>query len=152
MTRSACLLCQEPGGAVLCEGAQWRIVRVDDVDFPVFYRVIWVSHVHEFSELSDDDQRLCMGLVVAIERSVRQVLAPAKVNLASLGNVVPHLHWHVVARFEQDSHFPNAIWGERLRQVPPHLLAHWRSALPGLDQSVRHACQLFQAGLSTHVS
>jgi diadenosine tetraphosphate (Ap4A) HIT family hydrolase len=131
---------------VLCEGADWRIVRVDDVDFPVFYRVIWLPHILEFSELSADDQRLCMGLVVEVERAVRRVLAPTKMNLASLGNVVPHLHWHVVARFEQDSHFPNSIWGERMRSVSPSLLVHWRSALPMLDQSVIHACQVFNGG------
>lgn len=142
---AGCPLCQGPGGAVLCQGAEWRIVRVEDIDFPVYYRLIWVPHVLEFSELSAHNQRLCMGLVVEIERVMRRVLAPTKVNLASLGNVVPHLHWHVVARFEQDSHFPNSIWGECLREVSPSLLQHWRSALPLIDQSVIEACQRFYA-------
>ncbi len=139
-----CPLCQEPGGILLCEGPHWRVVRVDDPDFPAYYRLIWGPHVAEFSELSLDDQRLCMGLVVEIERALRQGLAPTKVNLASLGNMVPHLHWHVVARFEQDSHFPQPIWGERLRDVAPELMRHWRAALPALDQSVIDACQTFR--------
>lgn len=140
---TACPLCHEPGGIRLCEGRDWRVVRVEDADFPAYYRLIWIPHVAEFSDLSSDDQHLCMGLVVEIERALRQGLTPSKVNLASLGNVVPHLHWHVVARFEQDSHYPHPIWGARLRDVAPELMRHWRAALPALDQAVRQACQAF---------
>ena len=37
---------------------------------------------------------------------------PDKVNIASFGNMVPHLHWHIIPRFEVDRHYPNPIWGE----------------------------------------
>ena len=52
-----------------------------------------------------------MGAVSSVERVLRDALAPTKINLASLGNVVPHLHWHVIARFDWDSHFPRTRVG-----------------------------------------
>ena len=55
---------------------------------------------------------------MAAEAALRKVMAPDKVNLASLGNVVPHLHWHVIPRFADDPHFPNPVWGARLRDAP----------------------------------
>jgi diadenosine tetraphosphate (Ap4A) HIT family hydrolase len=46
---------------------------------------------------------------------------PDKINLASLGNVVPHLHWHVIPRWRDDSHFPAPIWATAKRAVPARL-------------------------------
>ena len=62
-----------------------------------------------------------MDAVTEIERVLRSLLAPTKVNLASLGNVVPHLHWHVIARFDGDSHFPAPIWAPAQRDTVPAL-------------------------------
>jgi diadenosine tetraphosphate (Ap4A) HIT family hydrolase len=59
-----------------------------------------------------------MRVVFAAEAALREVMQPDKVNLASLGNVVPHLHWHVIPRFADDPHFPNPVWGERKRDTP----------------------------------
>ena len=58
-----------------------------------------------------------MRVVFAAEAALLEVMAPDKVNLASLGNVVPHLHWHVIPRFADDPHFPNPVWGIRLRDT-----------------------------------
>ena len=54
-----------------------------------------------------------MNIVFAVEAALRALLAPHKMNLASLGNQVPHLHWHVVPRFADDSHFPQPGLGQR---------------------------------------
>ncbi|MCM2253147.1 MAG: HIT domain-containing protein, partial [Ramlibacter sp.] len=67
--------------------------------------------------------RLCMDAVAQVEQALRAHLRPAKVNLAALGNVVPHLHWHIVARFEWDSHFPAPVWAGALREAPTERLA-----------------------------
>jgi diadenosine tetraphosphate (Ap4A) HIT family hydrolase len=58
-----------------------------------------------------------MDVVFGVEVALRGLLQPRKVNLASLGNQVPHLHWHVVPRFADDSHYPNPVWGAALRQA-----------------------------------
>jgi diadenosine tetraphosphate (Ap4A) HIT family hydrolase len=88
------------------------------------------------TDLPGADQQALMRVVFAAEAALREVMAPAKVNLASLGNVVPHLHWHVIPRFTDDPHFPNPVWGAKLRNaphaVPPRLDALLRDALSRL--------------------
>ena len=97
----------------------WRVIRAEDAAFPAFYRVVWRAHVAEWSDLSLAEQAALMGAVGAVERVLRDALAPTKINLASLGNVVPHLHWHVIARFDWDSHFPAPVWAAPAREVAP---------------------------------
>jgi diadenosine tetraphosphate (Ap4A) HIT family hydrolase len=120
---AGCELCEHDGGRLVHHETDWRVVGVDDPEFPAFYRVVCNRHVAEFSELDPAERERCMVLVDAVERVLLEHLRPAKVNLASLGNVTPHLHWHVVARFDWDSRFPNPIWGAVLRAAPAERLA-----------------------------
>lgn len=114
----ACPLCAAPGGTVLWENTACRLVLADEPDHPGFLRVIAHAHVQEMTDLPPDARQALMDVVFAAEAALREVMAPDKVNLASLGNVVPHLHWHVIPRFADDRHFPNAVWGERKRPAP----------------------------------
>ena len=111
-----CPLCREAGGTLVFQSAAWRVIRADEPDFPAFYRVVWRAHVAEWSELALAEQAAMMGAVTAVERVLRDALAPAKVNLASLGNVVPQLHVHVIARFTDDPAWPRPIWGVQAPQ------------------------------------
>ena len=61
-----------------------------------------------------------MHVVFAAEGALRELMQPVKINLASLGNKVAHLHWHVIARFADDKHFPGSVWGEAHRGGVPH--------------------------------
>lgn len=117
----------------------WRVVGVEDTNFPAFYRLIWQRHVAEFSQLSAAEARACMAAVTAIERVLLSALSPTKINLATLGNVVPHLHWHVIARFDWDSHFPNPIWGAALRELAEPALTRLSVSLSELDLRVAAA-------------
>jgi diadenosine tetraphosphate (Ap4A) HIT family hydrolase len=112
---AGCPLCEGPGGELVWQGPRFRVVRTDEGGFPAFYRLVWNDHVREFSQLSRDDRVECVDALVAIEEVLIAVLRPDKVNLASLGNAVPHLHWHVVARFRWDSHFPAPVWAAAAR-------------------------------------
>ena len=137
----SCELCEQPGGTVVWQDAQWRIVRVDDASFPAFYRAISMPHVAEFSDLLAPERARCTALLATVERVLRAELSPTKINLASLGNVVPHLHWHIVARFEWDSHFPQPIWASPQRAVHPPAAERLAVSLTELDASVRDALQ-----------
>ena len=112
-----CPLCETYGGALIFANEKFRVIQADEAGFPAFYRVIWTQHMTEFSDLSFEDRNICMDAVVLIERILRSELQPLKVNLAALGNAVPHLHWHVIARFKWDSHFPASVWAAPLRPV-----------------------------------
>jgi diadenosine tetraphosphate (Ap4A) HIT family hydrolase len=57
-----------------------------------------------------------MTCVFKVEEILKVIFKPEKINLASLGNKTPHIHWHVIPRFKEDPHFPNSYWGEKLRE------------------------------------
>jgi diadenosine tetraphosphate (Ap4A) HIT family hydrolase len=110
-------LCAEDGGALVWRGARLRVIRANEAGFPAFSRVVWNAHVAEFSDLSAEDRVHCMDAVTVVEQALRQHLAPTKVNLAALGNMVPHLHWHLIPRYREDRHFPQPIWGSARPEI-----------------------------------
>ena len=142
MTNSTCLLCSTTGGTLVFQGKKFRVIRADEVGFPAFYRVVWTAHVAEFSDLGLEDRSLCMAAVNAVEQALRVHLQPTKVNLAALGNVVPHLHWHVIARFDWDSHFPAPVWAIAQRPVNVPACAVIESGLDNVHAAIGRALAL----------
>jgi diadenosine tetraphosphate (Ap4A) HIT family hydrolase len=115
-----CPLCEASGEEILWQDDFCRVIYVTDTpDYPGFCRVILNRHIKEMTDLAPAERSRLMMMVCKTEQAVRDVLHPDKINLASLGNVVPHLHWHVIPRFENDRHFPNPIWGEAKREAAP---------------------------------
>lgn len=112
-----CPLCGPVADKVVWEDNQVRVLHVDDKNFPGFCRVVWREHITEMTDLATFDQRYLMEVVLTVERGLRTLLDPDKINLASFGNQVPHLHWHIVPRFIWDSHFPDAIWAAPKRDA-----------------------------------
>lgn len=92
-----------------------RVVLVGDADYPAFCRVVLARHVREMTELDAAERARLMAVVFAVEAALREHVRPDKMNLASLGNAVPHLHWHVIARFRDDRHFPAPVWAAAQR-------------------------------------
>ena len=106
-----------------------RVVRVDEPDYPGFVRVILKRHAREMGELSREERDALMAVVFAVEKAVSETMQPDKMNLASLGNMTPHVHWHVVPRFRDDRHFPNPIWAQPQRaRGPAHAEREQRAA------------------------
>jgi diadenosine tetraphosphate (Ap4A) HIT family hydrolase len=136
---AGCVLCREAGGLPVWQGAQLRVIRAQEEGFPAFYRVIWTAHVAELSDLSDADRNTCMAVVAAVERVLRERLAPTKINLAALGNMVAHLHWHVIARYDWDSHFPASVWASPLRARDLAREAQLQQELAACDAAIAQA-------------
>jgi diadenosine tetraphosphate (Ap4A) HIT family hydrolase len=107
---TTCEFCNSPGGAVLWQDDLCRVVRVDEHDYPGFCRIILKRHAREMTDLDPAERAALMTVVFAVEEAVRQAMHPHKMNMASLGNMTPHVHWHVIPRFENDRHFPGPIW------------------------------------------
>ena len=105
-----CPLCHPERETVLWQDRSARVVLVGEPAYAGFCRVIWQAHVAEMTDLAPAQSRHLMELVFGVETALRQVLKPTKINLASLGNQVPHVHWHVIPRFADDATFPDAIW------------------------------------------
>lgn len=125
MSAPGCEFCASPGGAVLWQNGLCRVVRVDEPDYPGFCRVILKRHATEMTDLEEAERNGLMAVVYAVEAAVRETMQPDKMNLASLGNMTPHVHWHVIPRFRDDRHFPTPVWAapQRPAIVPPERLA-----------------------------
>lgn len=110
-----CDLCDTLGGTLLWQNDALRVVYVDEPGYRGYCRVIWKAHVAEMTDLDENQRMNCLRAVFVVESLLRELLSPDKINLASLGNFTPHVHWHVIPRFRHDPHFPQAIWGVRQR-------------------------------------
>lgn len=112
-----CVLCHPQKENVVWKNKELRVIQVDDPLFPGYFRVIWNKHIAEMSDLTDDERQLLEKVLLTVEKVVREQLQPDKINWAQFGNMVPHLHWHIIARYRDDSHFPESIWGLKQREV-----------------------------------
>lgn len=133
---AGCELCAQPGGRVLADDGRLRVVAVDDADYPGFLRVIWNAHVRELTDLDEPDALHLLRVLRRVEAAQRRVLSPLKMNVASLGNQVPHLHWHLIPRYADDAHFPQPVWGSRQRETPAGAIAARRTLLPELEREM----------------
>ena len=121
-----CILCHPTNENVLWKNKQMRVIHVDDPICPGYFRVIWNTHVAEMSDLSNQDREMLQKVLLTVEKVLRQQMRPDKINLAQFGNMVPHLHWHIIARYRDDAHFPESIWGQQQRKVSPKRLTAWQ--------------------------
>lgn len=114
---SRCVFCRTDGGEVIWRNDLCRVILPIEPDYPGFVRVVLNAHVKEMTDLAVSDRAEIMRVVFAAEAALRQVLRPDKINLATLGNRVPHVHWHVIPRFTDDPHFPNPVWTTKRREL-----------------------------------
>ena len=138
LTVASCELCDSAGGEILWQDELCRVVLVEERDYPGFCRVILKRHVSEMTDLDAATRHTLMRVVFAVEQALRQLIQPEKINLASLGNRVAHLHWHVIARFADDKHFPDSVWSDARRPGAPRPVdrAALKRALHTLLQAV----------------
>jgi diadenosine tetraphosphate (Ap4A) HIT family hydrolase len=135
----ACPLCTEDNNAIAFRDQLLRVVLIDDPDLPGFVRVIVNAHAKEMTDLDPAARMRVLRAVLAVEQIQREVFAPDKINLASLGNAVPHVHWHVVPRFIDDAFYPQSIWSQRRRETPADALAARRARVPDLQKRLGEA-------------
>jgi len=83
----------------------------DDARFPWFVLVPRIAGARELIDLDESDQRTLLAEISRVGRVLESDLRPDKLNVAALGNVVPQLHVHVIARFTNDVAWPHPVWG-----------------------------------------
>lgn len=114
---SDCPYCRNATDQVIWSDGTTRVMYIDDAPFVGWCRVIWHAHALELTDLSETERNRLMRTVSAVETGLRKLLSPAKINLASMGTAMPHVHWHIVPRFPDDTHFPDPVWSTAKR--PP---------------------------------
>ncbi|ANI99025.1 histidine triad (HIT) protein [Polynucleobacter wuianus] len=138
-----CVLCKEDlrpeEGELIWRGDYCRVILINDPDLPGFCRVIWNPHVSEMSDLTYGERDHILSLVFAVEEAIRQVMDPDKINLAALGNMVPHIHWHVIPRFKDDAFFPGSAWSARAQEASKSVLEARRTLAKELPAAIRSA-------------
>ncbi|HBZ48785.1 MAG: HIT domain-containing protein [Proteobacteria bacterium] len=111
-----------------------RVLLMNDSRYPWLILVPRIPNVREWLDLSSTDQALLLAEQLQVSQCLQTLLSPDKLNIATLGNIVPQLHLHIIARFETDFAWPSPVWGrgDSVRYPPDEkvaLLARYRSAL-----------------------
>jgi len=91
------------------------------------------------TDLSYGEREHVMSLVFAVEEAVRHVMHPDKVNIAALGNMVPHIHWHVIPRYKDDAYFPASAWSQKTQQTPTMNLEARKQLVQELPAAIKSA-------------
>jgi diadenosine tetraphosphate (Ap4A) HIT family hydrolase len=87
-----------------------RVLVNNDANYPWLILVPRRPALVELIDLSDSEQAQLMREIAQTARALRDVTACDKLNIAALGNMVPQLHVHVIARFRHDPAWPNPVW------------------------------------------
>lgn len=100
------------------------VLLIDDARFPWFVLVPRRAGLREITDLSVEDYGAVMDELRLAVRVMAGLMSPDKINFGALGNMVPQLHLHVVARFHSDAAWPGPVWGSGARQpYPAHAAA-----------------------------
>ena len=114
-----CPLCEAKNEDIIYKDSFLRVILVDEI--PGYIRIITNKHIKEFSELSDEEAINLSLTVKKIEKVMIKFLNPDKINIVTLGNMVPHLHIHIIPRYINDPWWPEATFCEKQREFsyPP---------------------------------
>ena len=88
-----------------------RLVLMNNKRFPWLLLVPRLPDISEIVDLSDEDQRVLWGEIARISKLLRDLFHPDKLNVATIGNLVPQLHVHLIARFQTDEAWPKPTFG-----------------------------------------
>ncbi|MBQ8829311.1 MAG: HIT family protein [Burkholderiaceae bacterium] len=137
MTNDCCPLCTSVNEHLIVKAPKFRIILVDDKDYPAYFRVIWSEHKKEMSDLTPTDQMILWNVLSRLEKIMIDEIQPDKINLAEFGNMVPHLHWHLIARWADDAAFPDNPWMSAKRTVSQQVLEFRRALAQKCAQVIK---------------
>jgi diadenosine tetraphosphate (Ap4A) HIT family hydrolase/predicted GNAT family N-acyltransferase len=127
-----CILCGNKKNEIIWQDNLCRfVVANEDHQFGI-HRLIWNDHVKELSFLSKENQNHIFNQLIKAEKFILEKFKPYKINVASLGNLVPHLHWHIIPRWKTDPWWPNSIWDKIKRPKWSKILISETSESRGL--------------------
>ncbi len=110
-------------------------VEIETSEIP-WLKIFSVQPYKEFSQCDPDTKVAILQALDVIEKAMLQTFQPAKINIASFGNYLPQVHFHIMARFNNDSFFPEPMWGKKQRegQLALELTAFYQTMAKTLAQ------------------
>lgn len=91
-------------------------IQIEESEIP-WLKIFTNENYKEFSECPKNIKEDIFEKLDIIEKAMLKYYKPEKINIASFGNYVPHVHFHVMARFKEDSYFPEPMWGKKQREA-----------------------------------
>lgn len=116
--------------------AEWplcQVLLINDATYPWLVLVPARPDLRDLDDLAQADLALATGEIVKASRALKGLYNPVKINVAALGNMVPQLHIHVIARFEEDAAWPKPVWG--VAPAQPYAPDALRARLSELHQA-----------------
>ncbi len=104
-------------------------IEIEESEIP-WLKIFTQEPYKEFSDCPKNVKEGIWRILDIIEKEMISYYKPTKINIASFGNYMPHVHFHIMARFKEDSYFPEPMWGEKQRVS--------NLALKSLDKFVLH--------------
>lgn len=91
-------------------------IEIENSEIP-WLKIFTIENIKEFSECNTQTKQEIFKYLDIIEKEMLDYFKPKKINIASFGNYVPHVHFHIMARFEEDSYFPEPMWGKKQKDA-----------------------------------
>ena len=91
-------------------------IEIEESEIP-WLKIFTQTPYKEMSEVPSEIKFEIYDLLDIIEKEMISYYNPKKINIASFGNYMPHVHWHIMARFKEDSYFPEPMWGKKQREA-----------------------------------
>jgi diadenosine tetraphosphate (Ap4A) HIT family hydrolase len=91
-------------------------IEIENSEIP-WLKIFTIENIKEFSQCNNETKQEIFKYLDIIEKEMLDYFKPKKINIASFGNYVPLVHFHIMARFEEDSYFPEPMWGKKQRDA-----------------------------------
>jgi len=105
---------------------------IDNAKFPWIILIPKRKNINDISELNSKDQMLLMKEIVHCSKLMKKIFRTKKLNVEKIGNIVPQLHIHIIARFVKDSSWPLSVWVVKRKPYPKKLLLNRMNKLKKL--------------------
>ena len=91
-------------------------IEIEESEIP-WLKIFAQQNCKEMTDCNAETKRQIWLFLDLIETEMLEYFQPEKINIASFANYVPQVHWHIMARFKEDSYFPEPMWGKKQRQA-----------------------------------
>lgn len=94
---------------------KWIYIEQENSEVP-WLKIFAKQEAKELSDCDSETQQEIFRVLLILEKEMIYYFQPNKINIASFANYLPKVHWHIMARYKNDSYFPECMWGVKQRE------------------------------------
>ncbi len=99
---------------------EWIYIEQEESNIP-WLKIFTQQEAKEMTDCNAETQQEIFRVLLILEKEMLSYFNPEKINIASFANYLPKVHWHIMARYKNDSHFPEPMWGTKQRKTDLHI-------------------------------